>query len=271
MYKKYWGLKELPFQNVVDLRFLYKSEEFIEAYSRLEYCIKNRKGGAVIIGEYGSGKSTLCKFLVEDLKEDPEYIPILISYSLLSPKEFLFEIYNQKNKRDLASDIGTLELVKAIEKDVLLKSKEEGQHPVVIIDEAHLIKKLEVFEQLRLLLNFQSEHEFLLTLIFIGQKPLVDKINQVKQLKQRLAIRYLIGHLKKEEVEKYIKLRLSVAGREDEIFEKSAIDTIVFYSKCIPRNINNICDMALLIGSYKKVEKIDSEIIKESYRELEIF
>ena len=140
---------------------------------------------------------------------------------------------------------------------------------MVIVDEAHLIENIEVFEDLRLLLNFQSEGQFLLTLLFIGQPPLIEKINQLKQLKQRLAIRSRLNHLNKEEVSKYVTYRLSVAGNKEEIFSPSAIESISIHSKGIPREINNICDMALLAGFGKKSQRIDSKLVEEVSQDLE--
>jgi len=271
MYTEYWKLKDTPFQNVLDIKYLYKSQEFEETYSRLKYCIEGRRGGAILVGGYGTGKSTLCKALVKELKSSSQYLPIFISYPFFSSSEVLKEIFIQISNNNVPSNIGNLELIRLIEKQLLLKTEEKNLHTVIIIDEAHLINDIEVFEQLRMLLNFQNEENFLITLIFVGQEPLIEKMNQVKQLKQRLAIRYILNCLRKEEVEGYIKFRLSVAGRTDEIFDSSAIEKIISYSKCIPREINNICDMALFIGFARKAEKINAEIIEEAYKELEIF
>jgi len=269
MYEKYWKLKESPFQNTLDTRFLYHSSEYEEAYARLNYCIEGRKGGAILIGEYGAGKSMLCEALLENLNNSHQYFPIYIFYPRLSPQEFLKEIFSQTRKISPPENIEALDLIHLLEKEVFYRSKDENRHPVVIVDEAHLIENIEVFEDLRLLLNFQSEGQFLLTLLFIGQPPLIEKINQLKQLKQRLAIRSRLNHLNKEEVSKYVTYRLSVAGNKEEIFSPSAIESISIHSKGIPREINNICDMALLAGFGKKSQRIDSKLVEEVSQDLE--
>ncbi len=269
MYEKYWKLKENPFQNSLDTRFLYQSSEYEEAYARLNYCIEGKRGGAVLIGEYGTGKSMLCQALLENLNKSSQYLPTYIFYPRLSPQEFLKEIFTQTRKCSPPENIEGLDLIHLLEKDVLHRARDENRHPVVIIDEAHLIRNIEVFEELRLLLNFQSEGQFLLTLIFIGQLPLIEKINQLKQLKQRLPIRSRLNHLDKIEVGKYITHRLAVAGNKEEIFSSSAIGSISIRSKGIPRNINNICDMALLAGFGKKSQRIDRKLIEQVSQDLE--
>jgi len=140
---------------------------------------------------------------------------------------------------------------------------------VIIIDEAQAINNLTAFEELRLLLNFQLNNRFLLTLILIGQPELREKINELKQLKQRLAIKYHLNPLNEQETEKYIIHRLEVAEATREIFTTNAMHLTWERSDGIPRVINNICDMSLLVGFTKKLNKIDRDLIEEVAGDLE--
>jgi general secretion pathway protein A len=140
---------------------------------------------------------------------------------------------------------------------------------VIIIDEAQAIQNLTAFEELRLLLNFQLNDRFLLTLILIGQPELREKINQFKQFKQRLAIKYHLNPLNEKDTEKYIVHRLEVAKARGEIFTPKAMRLTWEKSEGIPRVINNICDMSLLIGFTKKLDKIDRGLIAEVASDLD--
>ena len=146
---------------------------------------------------------------------------------------------------------------------------ENRKDTVVIIDEAQLIQGKELFEELRLLLNFQLNDRFLLTVLFLGQPELQPKIEAIPQLKQRLGVRYHLSTLDEVETGKYITHRLEVAGGKDSIFMKAAKDLVYRYSGGTPRRINNICDMSLLIGFGEKVEKIDKKIVNKIARDLE--
>lgn len=266
MYESYWGLREKPFENVADPRFLYRSQEHEEALMRLVYAVREQKGGAILVGDYGTGKTTLGNVLFEELMDPQRYIVVSITNPTLSPTQFLKEIVYQLSK---GSAPNTKPEILGSLNNILHEKGHENKRVIIMIDEAHLISEREVFEELRLLLNYQSNGQFLLTLIFLGQPELKSRINKVPQLKQRLAIRYYLNPLNKDEVRNYISHRVEVAGRKEEIFTEEAIGLIYTKSKGSPRNINNICDMGLLVGFSKKVEKIDKNIIDGVIKDLQ--
>jgi type II secretory pathway predicted ATPase ExeA len=144
----------------------------------------------------------------------------------------------------------------------MLENMKNNRTTLLIIDEAQLIYK-ETFEEIRLLSNFQLNDRYLLTLVLIGQPELRDIIRGYKQLDQRIAIRYHLNPLNRDDTGKYVAFRLEKAGRTNAIFTTAAMEEIYSYSEGVPRKINNICDLALLIGFSMKTEKIDVDIIKK--------
>lgn len=265
MYKQYWELKEKPFENTPDPRFLYHSPQHEEALMRLLYAIEEKKGAAILSGEYGSGKTTLSRVLLARIDSNRFQVALLIN-SQLPSLEFLREIARQlgsgnppERKIDLLNNLN----------DILNRNAGINRHTVVVIDEAQLIKEREVFEELRLLLNFQFNSQFLLTLLLLGQPELREKVNSIPQLRQRIGIRHHLRFLNEEETGSYVSHRLKTAGREEgEIFTKDALKAVYGYSKGCPRMINNICDLSLLTGFGRKVENVDEDTIQEVAKDL---
>jgi general secretion pathway protein A len=142
----------------------------------------------------------------------------------------------------------------------------KGRSTLLIIDEAQLIFG-ETFEEIRLLLNFQMNDRFLMTFLLIGQPELRDMIREYKQLDQRIAIRYHLNPLPRAETANYIRFRLSKTGCDRELFTEKAYDAIYQYSGGIPRKINNVCDLALLIGFSMKAQEIDEPLILKVVRD----
>jgi hypothetical protein len=144
----------------------------------------------------------------------------------------------------------------------MIENMQKGRTTLFIIDEAQMISD-ETFEEIRLLLNFQLNDRFLLNLVLIGQPELRDKIRAYKQLDQRIAIRYHLNPLSSEDTRNYIAFRLDKAEQKSNMFTADAMREIYHYSEGVPRKINNICDLALLIGFSTMSEKIDADIIKK--------
>lgn len=252
MYLEYWGLQEFPFENVPDPDFMYFSQEHEEALIRLLYAVQRKKGCALLTGEIGCGKTTLSRVLIQKLREGESDIGLITNPSL-EPLEFLKEIAYQfglipqsGQKVDLWNMIKT----RMIDNETLDKNT------VLIVDEAQLISR-ETFEEIRLLLNFQLNDRFLLTLILIGQPELRDIIHDIKQLEQRIAIKYHLNPLAKDEAVKYIAFRLRKAGTDKQIFAPDTLDEIYRASEGVPRKLNNICDMALMVGFISKAGFVD--------------
>ena len=266
MYEEYWRLREKPFENTPDPRFLYHSQRHEEAFSRLLYAIRKRKGAAILTGEYGSGKTLLSRVLLEELSND-QYQSALIFNPRLPPLELIKEIIYQLGI-DVSSLSNKTDLLHSLN-EILYKNKNDDKNTVIVVDEAQTIPEENSFEELRLLLNFQLNDNFLLTLILIGQPELKEKIRNLPQLRQRLAVRYHLTALSEEETKEYIQHRLEVAGSEEQIFLDDAFNEIYRFSGGIPRRINNICDMALLVGCGEGLDKITKETIREVAEDLE--
>ncbi len=267
MYESYWKLREKPFENTPDPRFIYLSQRHDEALSRMLYAMRERKGAALLTGEYGSGKTLLSRVFWQELQQEHKYQAAFILNPCLSGLEFVKEIYYQlSGGRDVPE--AKIDLFHLLHK--LLYSKfDEGKHCIIVVDEAQAIQSEDIFEELRLLLNFQLNDSFLLTLILVGQPELKEKINNLPQLRQRIAIRYHLKALSEELTREYIQHRLKVAGAQQEIFPEDVLNEIYKFSAGIPRRINNICDMALLVGFSERVDKINKEIIREVTQDLE--
>lgn len=262
MYEGYWGLSEKPFENTPDPRFFYSSSQHEEALMRLFYVVEERKGAAMLSGGYGSGKTILSRIILSKLlQEEHKYEVALIINPAMPVQELLSEIVYQLGKEPSRDDrkIDILRLLN----EVLYKNAENNKHTVIIIDEAQAIEDESIFEELRLLLNFQLNERFLLTMLLLGQPELKDKIEKLPQLKQRLALSYHLTNLTEFETAGYIKHRCRVAGREESIFLPETHKLIYEYSEGAPRQINNICDLSLVIGMGEKLTRIDEVVIKE--------
>lgn len=153
-----------------------------------------------------------------------------------------------------------MDYLRAIQKN-LEDCRGRGVYPVVIIDEAQSIQGDELLEEVRLLLNMQSDNSVLFTLILLGQTQLEEKVGKTPQFEQRLSIRYKLYSLSREEAKEYIEYRLKVAGTTRRIFTDSAYEEIYEFSQGMPRLINNICDLSLLTGFIKKLQIIDRDVV----------
>jgi type II secretory pathway predicted ATPase ExeA len=143
-----------------------------------------------------------------------------------------------------------------------------GDHTVILVDEAHLITRKDALEELRLFMNLQKKDKFLASIVLMGQLVLMDIINAMPQFKQRFAMCYVLKQLDEEETRRYVKHRLKIAGTDKDIFTSEAFSLIYRSSEGRPRQINNICDMALLIGCMRNIDKIDDEMIREIVKDL---
>ncbi len=259
MYKEFWGLEEFPFENVPDPRFFYPSAEHQEALLRLFYAV-NSQGAAMLTGEVGCGKTILSRTLAQDLQSDRYEVGVVANPSL-SPIEFLREILSQlgvEEAPDSKSD-----LLEALN-DRMVKNRNAGKDTVIIVDEAQAMEDPETLEELLHLLNVQFDDRFLTTLLLIGQPELRERISRIKQLEQRISIKFHLGPLKQEETHAYIQSRLEKVGLEREIFKNDAVDAVYRASRGIPREINNTCDICLLLGFGARVEEIDTHIAQKA-------
>ncbi len=267
MYLEHWNLTEKPFENTPDPRFIYYSPDHTEAYARLKYAISQKRGAAMLTGEYGAGKTLLCRVIVKELLEGKNCDVALIVNPMLSKIDLLREILFQLKA---VNPPGTKLRILHTLNDLLYENYNKKRDTVIIVDEAQAIDRKDVFEELRLLLNFQLNDRFLLTLVLIGQPELQKKIDAIPQLRQRLALTYHLGGLDTERVAEYVNHRLKVAGRTQEIFEGKAINTISNCANGIPRKINNICEIALLQGMFEKKSTIEEALVEKVVKDLKL-
>ncbi|HXT63340.1 MAG TPA: AAA family ATPase [Pyrinomonadaceae bacterium] len=260
MYTDFYGLKELPFALTPDPRYLYFTPSHTEVMANLHYGIESGRGLIVVTGEVGTGKTTLLRWMMQRLDRT-----VMIAYIFnprLSVTEFyqylsaLFNIGAWENKSDLLLELGK----------VLEGRHNRGLRTVLVVDEGHGLST-EVLEEIRLLCNFESDTAKHLQIVLTGQPELREVLNQpnLRQLKQRVALRCEISGLPNvEETAHYISSRLKVAGAaKTDIFSPGAVDYIFRCSAGIPRNINNLCDNALLNGFASGATVISRAIIEE--------
>jgi len=258
MYETYWELKEKPFENTPDPKFLYHSQQHNEALARMLYVVRERKGAALFTGEYGSGKTLLSRVLWHELQQENKYQAVFILNPRLPGLEFIQEIVHQLNGNEAPAS--KIDLFHSLHK-ILYSNFETGRHCVIVVDEAQAIVDKDIFEELRLLLNFQLDNVFLLTIILLGQPELKDIIVNLPQLSQRMAVRFHLKALDETETKEYIQHRLRVTEAKREIFDEEAYKAIYLCSEGIPRRINTISDLALLTGFGNGLNIIDKETV----------
>ena len=263
MYEAYWELTEPPFDNSPNPRFFYLSPEHEEALVRLVYIVRHRKGCGMLTGEYGCGKTTLSRALIQRLEAERYEIGLLTNPRWDAP-DFLREVLYQLGVE--TAERSKPELLHMLN-DLFFRNFREGRDTVIIVDEAQLLDDAGVFEELRLLMNFQTDDRFLVTVLLIGSPELREKIRALKHLDQRIAIRYHLNALDYAQTAAYVAHRLKMAGRTRPLFTEDAIQLIFDFTRGTPREINNVCDVALLVGYTRRAgevgEKIVAEVIKD--------
>lgn len=258
MYEEYWGLTTAPFQNVPDPNFFFLSAQHREALARLLYTVRHNKGAALLIGDVGCGKTTLSRALILQLAEEKYDVGLVTNPSLPS-NDFLEEIDLQLGITPASST--KVALLRGLN-DRLLNNAQEGKETVLIVDEAHSIRDPAVFEELRMLLNFQLNERFLLTLIMMGQPEIKDIIARIKQLEQRIAIRFHLKPLDEPETMQYVTYRLQKAGAERPLFSQEALQLVWRHARGVPRSINTLCDLCLLEGYAIRAQTVDATLVQ---------
>lgn len=260
MYREFYGLEDSPFTLTPDPRFIVFTPSYNEVLASLYYGLENAKGLIVLTGEVGTGKTTALRWILRRL--DSSVLAAYVFNPRLSIDEFyhhvtqMLGIKDWNNKAELLTTMGR----------VLEERHRRGLRTVLIIDEAHELSDY-VLEEIRLLLNFESDNAKHLQIVLTGQPELREKLNQanLRQLKQRVALRCKMHSLPNvEEVERYITERLLIAGSDQpNVFTPGAIDFIYQCSEGIPRQINNICDNSMLAGYAAGEQIIGRQIIEE--------
>jgi len=266
MYNEFYGFTEAPFNITPDPRFLFFSDKHREAYNHILFGIRERKGFIQITGEVGAGKTTVCRAILGQL--GPTYKTALVLNPCLTSTQLaravLIELGLKPKKLDR---VAYLEILNQF----LLNQTALGNDVVLFIDEAQDLGE-ELLEQVRLLSNLETDQRKLLQIVLIGQPELREKLNArgLRQLRQRITVRYHLTPLSREETERYIAHRLRIAGATGRpTFSPWAVRTIHRYSAGVPRLINAICDKALLYGFVNRTDRMDARAVRQAIRELE--
>jgi general secretion pathway protein A len=276
MYEHYYGLAEKPFSLTPDPKFLYRSPSHANAFELLQYAIRRREGFVVVTGDIGTGKTTLCRAVLENI--DRNTFTALVLNPFMSEEDLLkrilqdFGVISREDiKRGHLAHIGKQELIDTLY-EFLLGLIPLKASAVLIIDEAQNLP-MSVLEQIRILSNLETDKEKLLQIILVGQLNLVPllKSPEMRQLDQRVSIRFQLDPLDKEGVGSYIAHRLTIAGGAGAVrFSTKAVEKIHRLSTGIPRLINLICDRALLAGFAERSNRISTRMVDEAAESLEV-
>jgi len=269
LYLREFGFGQDPFRIAPDPSFLYLSASHREALAQLEYGIQARKGFVVLTGEVGTGKTTLVRTLFEKLEGNTRMS--FVYNTIVSPKDLL---------RYVCEDLGILpyeghykemhDYLTSLNR-FLLEAYQRGDNVGLVIDEAQNLSA-ELLESVRLLSNFEASKDKLLQILLVGQPELREKLDrpELRQLKQRIAVRCVIRPLTPEETGDYIRFRLRMAGAIDlGLFTDRAVLEIAEYAQGIPRLVNVVCDHCLLIAYADRKREIDTDIVDEAVASLE--
>jgi type II secretory pathway predicted ATPase ExeA len=276
MYEHYYGFSEKPFSLTPDPKYLYRSQSHASAFDLLQYAVKRREGFAVITGDIGTGKTTLCRALLEQI--DRTTFTALVLNPFLTEEDLLkrilqdFGVLSRAEAKSAAMEkITKQELVETLY-DFLLSLVPLKASAVLIIDEAQNLP-LKVLEQIRILSNLETDKEKLLQIILVGQLNLHGMLRSpdLRQLDQRVSIRYELTPLDREGVGAYVTHRLTVAGGGQHVsFAPEAIDEVHRATHGIPRLINLVCDRSLLGGYSQRTGRITAEMISHAAEGLEL-
>ena len=303
MYESFYGLKEKPFSLTPDPKFLYLSKQHQEALDHMLYGIKQKEGFITIVGDVGTGKTTLCRSMLDQLDNSVQVAlilnPMLSDIDLLRTCIYDLRIEHNQNlaknpieviprsfgkipqDETIGNNLRSIERNTSINylskkelidilNNFLLEQHKNNKSTVLIIDEAQNLS-FDVMEQIRILSNLETEKEKLLQIIFVGQLELTKKLNraELKQLNQRISIRYKISPLNREETYNYVSHRVKIAGTFSSLrFTLSALKTIFNYSKGYPRLINLVSDRALLSAFNAQTDSITTNHVKQGIKSL---
>ena len=265
MYAEHYRLTELPFNVTPDPKFLYMTDPHRTAMNHLLFGIRQGKGFVLLTGEVGAGKTTLCRRLLGTL--GGEYHTALILNPMLTPAQLLRAICEEfgiaQRSRDRLRCMGLLN-------SFLLGANAAGRGAVLIIDEAQDMS-VDLLELTRLLSNLETSSHKLLQIVLVGQPELRDKLRSsaLRQLNQRITVRYHLGRMTKAETAGYLRHRLSVAGNRGRLLlAPEAVNEIYRYSGGTPRLVNVVGDKVLLAGYVMGADQIDKRVVQRAIRDL---
>jgi general secretion pathway protein A len=253
-----WGLREPPFENAPNPRFLWLSPTHSDALVRLTYALRQRRGCAVLTGEPGCGKTLLTRAVVQRLEPSRYEIGLLTNphggrIDLL--RQVLYELGIE------TAETQRTELLHALH-ELIVGNAQRGRETLIIVDDAQQVDDTAWFEELSSLLNIQTNERTLVTLLLAGTPELTAAIHRVQHLDRRVSIRCALAPLNLDQTAQYIRYRLNVAGGEASMFARDAMMMIHQASRGVPRAINDLCDSALLLARLDGLPGVDGPVVR---------
>ena len=269
MYRRFWSLDRKPFENNSDPEFFFRSDTHQAALLKMRYLVENRLGAGLLAGGIGYGKTYLTRQLAGELSGQSTAIVHVVFPQMSAPELLAYLAV------ELGADEGTVDggqagldrIVRQIEQQLAAHTK-EGRHPVLIVDEAHLIEDQRVFQALQLLLNFRRPPRIDFSLILVGERELLSQVSRMAPLDERIGIKALLSPLSQEETARYVTHRLEVAGTKKPAFDDGALRALFELSGGVPRKINRLADLALLVGYADNIKPLTADEVEAVGEEL---
>lgn len=263
MYEEHWKLSRRPFENRFETEAYYPAETHQAALLKLHYAIENRRAAAMLCGPAGMGKTLLVNTLRKQLSEDTRPVVSLVFPALGREQLVRYLVDQLDGKQGEAVREASVDLSRF--ESFLKQNVAAGRHAVILIDEAQLLEEYELLEPLRMLLNVaasEAEGEAAWTLVLVGQPTLLAHVERYSALDERLAVKCMLNRFTPEETNAYIQHRLRVAGVDaEELFDYPALERIHTLTQGIPRRINRLCDLALMVGYADDRQRLGVEVI----------
>ncbi len=267
MYQDYWKLEKKPFGNSTSAVSYYPSDAHQGAALKLRYCVENRRGAAVLAGAAGLGKSLLIETLFRQIPDG--YTPqVKVVFPQMAPDQLLAYLADEIAGTDTTAAARTADACVRRIRNQLNKNTRSGSHAIVVVDEAHLLRDQGAHEMLRLLLNFETDGELDLTLILVGQPQLLAHVERMPGLDERIGVKCLLRPFSADETASYVSHRLTAAGSNRDLFTDGALRTLHELSLGIPRRINRLCDLTLLIGFAEGQSEITVDDVRAVAQEM---
>jgi general secretion pathway protein A len=269
MYEGFFGLRERPFDLAPNPRFLYLASRHREALSHLRYGLTSPRGFTLLLGEAGTGKTTLVQAVLGEMEANTVEC-VLLSNPTLTRSEFL-EFLAEGFKLSEEARTSKTRLLEELRRHLEAR-QQAGQLTALVLDEAQSLP-YELLEEVRLLSNIEASSAKLLNVVLAGQPELADRLNEpaLRQLKQRVSLRCELGPLDLTDAAAYIAGRLRIAGGNPvEIFSREAVAAIHECSRGLPRTINVVCDNALIGGFAAQVRPVPRSIVLEVMRDFDL-